>query len=581
MNDDPNAPPPPSLQDFQKRSSRNPFQSDLPAVTPIGALANAEQQRSIAEVQARMIIARANPRDPMRCMDQILQDCTRPTLAREALYQYSRGGTAISGPSIRLAESIARRWGNIASGIKEISRANGYSECVAYAWDLETGYYDERQYQVRHWRDTKQGGYAITDERDLYELVANLGQRRKRAVLLTVIPGDVVEAAVEQCEETLRADVDLSPAALKRLADAFAAYGVTQQQIEKRCQCRLESIRPAQVVQLRKIYASLKDEMSEPKDWFETNAWTEVAERHAEATRQQQPAQPEQPKRTRERKAEKRPTETADAPAATAAASPEGNSSAVAIDPPGGEAPTEERDPFREFVFEHWLLDEIGEPVEMFTSAAAWHDSYDRLAERSGNRLGLYEQNADAIADLGAYGIIIEAPTEELPPVIEPAPITVVAIPSDRGKPNLGQYLKDFRAAVADQNEKTYLDFVAENQANMTSVPMSTRSLLVKALVEHADKLGIQRPAGLADALQDKPAQQQQDPAADALDRDRKAVADRIAEMKSCKSKDELARLFGGMIMRAFSDRLQREGHSELVEQMREAYRAKTAELGG
>lgn len=247
----------------------NPFRMGNSVQTSGGALVSVEQQRAIAEVQARMIIARANPRDPIKCMDQILQDCTRPTLAEGALYQYARGGTSISGPSIRLAESIARRWGNIASGIKEISREDGYSECVAYAWDLETGYYDERQFQIRHWRDTKSGGYKITDERDIYELLANMGQRRKRAVLLTVMPGDVVEAAVDQCERTLNTSADTSPEALKKIAEAFAFFNVTQEQIEKRCQCRLEAIRAAQVVQLRKIYASLKDGMSAPGDWFE------------------------------------------------------------------------------------------------------------------------------------------------------------------------------------------------------------------------------------------------------------------------------------------------------------------------
>ena len=48
-----------------------------------------------------------------------------------------------------------------------------YRAMFAYAWDLESGYYDERQFQVRHWRDTKKGGYAIKEERDIYELVAN------------------------------------------------------------------------------------------------------------------------------------------------------------------------------------------------------------------------------------------------------------------------------------------------------------------------------------------------------------------------------------------------------------------------
>lgn len=248
----------------------NPFTAGEIATNPgAGGLVSVESQRAVAEVQARMLIARANPRDPRRSMDLILNDCTRPTLANSAVYQYARGGTDIRGPSIRLAEAMAQKWGNIASGIKEIARHGGYSECVAYAWDLETGFYDERQFQVRHWRDTRQGGYQLSDERDIYELIANMGQRRKRAVLLTVIPGDVTEAALEQCERTMRADADTSPEGVKKLVDAFAELGVTQPQIEARIQRRLDAIRPAQVVMLRKVYTSLKDGMSEVADWFD------------------------------------------------------------------------------------------------------------------------------------------------------------------------------------------------------------------------------------------------------------------------------------------------------------------------
>jgi hypothetical protein len=234
-----------------------------------GGLVSVESQRAVAEVQARMLIARANPRDSVRCMDRILNDCTRPTLAKSAIYQYARGGTDIRGPSIRLAEAIAQRWGNIASGIKEIARHGEYSECVAYAWDLETGFYDERQFQVRHWRDTRQGGYQLKDERDIYELIANFGQRRKRAVLLTVIPGDVTEAAVQACERTMTAKADTSPEGIKQMLAAFAEFNVTQPQIEARIQRRLDAIRPAQVVMLEKIYNSLRDGMSDPADWFE------------------------------------------------------------------------------------------------------------------------------------------------------------------------------------------------------------------------------------------------------------------------------------------------------------------------
>ena len=113
------------------------------------------------------------------------------------------------------------------------------------------------------------GGYKLTSERDIYELIANMGQRRKRAVLLTVIPGDVTEAALEQCGRTMEADADTSEEGIKKLIEAFAALDVTAQQIEARIQRRLSAIRPAQIVQLRKIYNSLRDGMSEADDWFE------------------------------------------------------------------------------------------------------------------------------------------------------------------------------------------------------------------------------------------------------------------------------------------------------------------------
>lgn len=245
---------------------------NLQTPVPGQGLVAVEQQRAVAEIQAAVVVARANPRDAIRAMDMILQDCMRPKLAEGALYSYSRGGTEITGPSIRLAEAIGRRWGNLECGVKELSRRDGYSECIAYAWDLETNFRDAKTFQVRHWRDRKGGGgYALTDERDIYETVANQGARRKRACILAVIPGDVVEAAVAQCERTLKTTADTSPEAMRKMLEAFATFGVTREQIEKRIQRRVDSITSAQVVSLKKVYASLRDGMSAPKDWFETH----------------------------------------------------------------------------------------------------------------------------------------------------------------------------------------------------------------------------------------------------------------------------------------------------------------------
>lgn len=259
-------------------SVANPFAA--PAKTndaPTAALAASDEARSIAEVQAMMVIAKKFPRDPIKATDKILQMCTRAKLAETALYSYSRGGTEITGPSIRLAEAVAQAWGNLQFGFRELSRGlnpdgSTYSDVEAYAWDLETNTRRPVSFRQRHWRDTRNGGYAITDERDIYELIANQAQRRVRACILAILPGDVVEAAETQVYQTLKASADTSKEGIEKMLAVFADIGVTKEMIEARIQCRISAIRPAQMIQLRNTYNSIRDGMSTPADWFEIGA---------------------------------------------------------------------------------------------------------------------------------------------------------------------------------------------------------------------------------------------------------------------------------------------------------------------
>jgi hypothetical protein len=211
-------------------------------------------------------------------MDLILNECTRYSLAENATYFYQRGGTAITGPSIRLAEVIAQKWGNIQYGIRELSQKDGVSTALAYAWDVETNTRREVQFQVQLKRDTKKGSYALTEGRDIYEAVANFGARRLRSCILSLIPGDVVEAAVQQCQVTLKANVDMTKEGLNRVLVWFEHFGVTKSQIEKRIQCRFDSIRPAQVVSLGNILRSIREGASQVSDWFVPEEETKVTE---------------------------------------------------------------------------------------------------------------------------------------------------------------------------------------------------------------------------------------------------------------------------------------------------------------
>lgn len=245
----------------------NPFHA--PAKAGPTAIAEPVAQREVAEVQAALIIAKRYPRDPVQATDRILQACTRPGLAEAGLYQYARGGQDVVGPSIRLAEAMARDWGNLVCGVTELSRRDGASEALAYAWDLETNFRDEKRFTVRHVRDTKKGTYAITDERDIYELVANMGARRKRACIIAILPQDVVEAAQRQCEVTVSTKIEITPEFIKEMLARFAQVGVSIGMLETRVQRRIDTITPALAMNLKKIYNSLRDGMSQVADWFE------------------------------------------------------------------------------------------------------------------------------------------------------------------------------------------------------------------------------------------------------------------------------------------------------------------------
>lgn len=254
----------------------NEQQNNTPQVTnPFGAPAQergagamVQADRAQQEIQAAMTVAAAKPRDAMRAMDRILQDCSRPTVAEIGLYAYPKGGETVSGPSIRLAELIAQRWGNLWCGVTELQQDHDKTVAMAWAWDLETNARDERTFTVPHWRHTRRGGYRIEDPREIYELVANYGARRKRAAIQTVVPREVFDAASEQVERTLAENVSVDADAISKTVQAFAEYGVSQDQLVRYIGHRLDTMITAEMVRLRKVYASIRDGFAAPGDFF-------------------------------------------------------------------------------------------------------------------------------------------------------------------------------------------------------------------------------------------------------------------------------------------------------------------------
>ena len=228
--------------------------------------------REVATIQGQIMLAKMFPRNMADVWKKVEAACSRKKLAENALYQYSRGGTDISGPSIRLAEALINAYGNAKSGFEVIDSNPDFSRVRAYAYDMETNTLQERTFDVEHVRQTRTGRTKLTDPRDIYETVANNASRRERACILALIPGDLQDYAVSLCKTTLEQAVDITPDKIEGLCRGLAKYGVSRIMIEARIQRHMEAITAQQYVWLCSVGTSLKEGVAKVEDFFDRDA---------------------------------------------------------------------------------------------------------------------------------------------------------------------------------------------------------------------------------------------------------------------------------------------------------------------
>ncbi len=255
-------------------ASKNPsaiaeFEQNQPAARRVGAEMMAS--REAQEVQVAMVAAKRFPRDEITAYNKILSDCQRKSLAEKAMYEFKRGTSIVTGPSIHLAKAIARGWGNLDSGFKVLEQSAKESTVMAYCWDLETNYRETKVFTVQHVRETKNGAYPLTDSRDIYEMIANQAARRERSCILSVIPSDVVDAAVGQCNVTLAGNGKMPIQDMVRvLVGKFQErYGVTAEMLEGYIGCKKEAFSNQSVVRLKNVYNTLVDGSASPEQYFD------------------------------------------------------------------------------------------------------------------------------------------------------------------------------------------------------------------------------------------------------------------------------------------------------------------------
>ena len=231
-----------------------------------------EMTKAIAEVQARVILAKQFPRNIVEAENLIKASCERRSLAEVCEYEYTRGSSRITGATIKLLEVVAQCYGNVQSGWDVMDRdvLHHISHCKAFAWDLERNNYYELKFDVPHVREKKSGNEILDNPRDIYELEANQASSRVRKCLETIVPRDLVEQARAWCNETLVTKTDIQGGIDKAIEVFKEKYHVTLNQIEEYMGMSRQGFNKNQYLSLQKLYTSLRDGVATVEELFPT-----------------------------------------------------------------------------------------------------------------------------------------------------------------------------------------------------------------------------------------------------------------------------------------------------------------------
>lgn len=230
------------------------------------------QEIARAEIESSIIIARKFPRDQSQAFANLMLSCKRPSFADGVEYSFPRGGSQITGPSVKVAREAARVWGNIRHGLQIVREDEDNRQIRGFAWDLETNTKVEAEMEFKKLIFRRKDGWVKPDERDLRELTNKHGAILVRNCLLQVLPPDLIEDACHESRATMQnRDAEDPEGARKRLIMAFGSLNINPKMLSKYLGHPVDELQPDGVEELRGIYASIKDGNSKWADYVKSN----------------------------------------------------------------------------------------------------------------------------------------------------------------------------------------------------------------------------------------------------------------------------------------------------------------------
>ncbi len=199
-----------------------------------------EQARSVAEVAAAVRVAQDNPRDETKALERMRQACSQRSLADRAFWTLPRGGKSLRGSSVHLAREIARCWGNLDYGIRELRRDDdaGVSEMQAWSWDQESNVRSTRSFIVPHAIMANKARKSLVDLVDIANNNNSVAARAVRETIFSILPVWFRDEAEAIANRTLTGGGGDGKTLTQQVADMVAlfadTFNVTAAQMEER-----------------------------------------------------------------------------------------------------------------------------------------------------------------------------------------------------------------------------------------------------------------------------------------------------------------------------------------------------------
>ncbi|HUS27557.1 MAG TPA: hypothetical protein VMZ53_03590 [Kofleriaceae bacterium] len=231
-----------------------------------------------ANVEARWIMAMRRPRNMDDVRQLMLKECRRPGFADAAVYEIPRGGTKITGLSIRFAEVAVRCMGNLQPEVVTIHddddtrivkcSITDYESNITWSRDISIRKTVERKQLARGQRPlgerTNSYGDRVfivpgTDD-DVATKEAAIVSKTLRTLILRCIPGHLQDECLALCNKIYADKAAKDPDAERvKVLDAFAGIGVLPSEIEELIGHTTERMSPAEVDRLRKLFSAINE----------------------------------------------------------------------------------------------------------------------------------------------------------------------------------------------------------------------------------------------------------------------------------------------------------------------------------